>query len=154
MSKSWIIFVDGVDKSGKSTLIKELNKATNYRHTIIDRGPLSTAVYIDKFDRNESSEECINNLNNLLKTGNVIQILCRATSDKIVERVKLNNEKDYGNFEDPYFLKSQIIKDLDLFNIYYNKLLLNAFELDTSYNSIYNCVESICNTLDLLEKEK
>lgn len=46
-----IILFEGMDKVGKTTLIHALNKATNYEHIIIDRGPNSYLVYDEIYKR-------------------------------------------------------------------------------------------------------
>ena len=46
-----IIIFDGMDKVGKTTLIHALDKATNYEHIIIDRGPNSYLVYDKLYKR-------------------------------------------------------------------------------------------------------
>lgn len=47
----WLIITDGIDCSGKSTFIKEFNKATNYSTWIIDRSTVSVRAYAKKFNR-------------------------------------------------------------------------------------------------------
>lgn len=48
----WIITFEGSsDCTGKTTLINEFNKVTNYSHLLRDRGTLSTRAYARKFGR-------------------------------------------------------------------------------------------------------
>lgn len=46
-----IIVFEGFDKSGKTTLKNEFNKATGYEHIVFDRGPWS-CMFFDKAIRN------------------------------------------------------------------------------------------------------
>ena len=50
------IFIDGPDRSGKSTLISPLAKRINYSSIIVDRGPLGFVAY-DKTFRNTWSDD-------------------------------------------------------------------------------------------------
>lgn len=48
----WIITFEGSsDCTGKTTLINEFNKITNFSHLLRDRGTLSTRAYARKFNR-------------------------------------------------------------------------------------------------------
>lgn len=55
----FIIF-EGADKTGKSTLIKRLNEATDYKHWVLDRGIISSIVYNDIYKR--KMKRCILNI--------------------------------------------------------------------------------------------
>ena len=40
----WVIF-EGLDKAGKTTLEWEFLKATNFKHVVIDRGPVGYMTF-------------------------------------------------------------------------------------------------------------
>ena len=46
----WVIF-EGLDKAGKGTLEWGLLKATNFKHIVIDRGPVGYMVFDKLFNR-------------------------------------------------------------------------------------------------------
>ena len=46
----WVIF-EGLDKVGKTTLEWDLHRATNFKHVVIDRGPVGYMVFDKIFDR-------------------------------------------------------------------------------------------------------
>lgn len=52
-----MIFVEGVDRSGKGSLIEAIHKATNYKHVIFDRGVISNYVYMMAHNRYTPSLE-------------------------------------------------------------------------------------------------
>lgn len=56
MSKSDLIFVEGVDRSGKNTLIRKLDKLCGYKYHFNPRGDLSNKVYVKKFGRSHRSQ--------------------------------------------------------------------------------------------------
>lgn len=49
-----VVIFEGVDKSGKSTLVAEFNKATNYKYLVLDRFLISSLVYDEAFERDGS----------------------------------------------------------------------------------------------------
>ena len=54
MSRKYqIIVFEGPDKSGKSTLVREFNKATNFAYLVLDRGTVSSKVYSELFGRGD-----------------------------------------------------------------------------------------------------
>ena len=49
--KPMFIFVEGVDRVGKGSLIEAIHKATNYKHIIFDRGIISNMAYATIYNR-------------------------------------------------------------------------------------------------------
>lgn len=50
-SKPRVILIDGLDRTGKSTLIKNIHQLTSFKHILVDRGPISFEAYNEIFDR-------------------------------------------------------------------------------------------------------
>lgn len=46
-----VVIFEGVDKSGKSTLLQAFNKATDYKYLVLDRFLISSLVYDEAFER-------------------------------------------------------------------------------------------------------
>lgn len=46
-----IIIISGVDRSGKDTLLNEIDRQTKYRHMTIDRGPEGFKAYCEIYDK-------------------------------------------------------------------------------------------------------
>lgn len=51
MVNGHLIEVEGIDRSGKDSLIAAIHKKTNYRYNLRSRGMISQLVYNDKFKR-------------------------------------------------------------------------------------------------------
>ena len=86
----YIVIFDGPDKTGKSTLKDAFNKATNYLHFVIDRGPLSNLVYNTIFNRNHDID--YSKMINHLSSFNHLIVLCSAPENLVNERLEANNE--------------------------------------------------------------
>lgn len=94
-----MIFIEGVDRVGKGSLMQAIHKATNYKHLIFDRGVFSNIVYSIVYRRNTSEllkgyEELENQL---LKTNHLVIYLTCDTKE-LNRRVKETNHEpvDFG----------------------------------------------------------
>lgn len=85
-----LIFFEGVDKTGKTTLVKEVLKKTNYKHVVYDRGVISQIVYDFVFDRDP--DPAIKEALTYLKKANAIIFLCEAENELIEKRLNDENE--------------------------------------------------------------
>jgi len=87
-----MISIEGPDLSGKTTLINDIHKKTNYRWHIMDRSKLSRMVFAKMYDRDveqatrEFYEE-VSNLNNrcvfLMPTFEVLEKRYKTRGDEI-----------------------------------------------------------------------
>lgn len=135
----WIIF-EGLDKAGKTTLEWEFLKATNFKHIVIDRGPIGYMIFDEIFERSTkfSKQNFIHYARKLIKTGDFLIIYCKAPYDVISKRLKDHNEKC------PYDYKlAQKKYDIGINRYYQNKYVL---ELNTD-QSIENCINKIIEKL-------
>lgn len=96
MVKPKIIFIEGVDRTGKSSLAEAIQKATNYKHVVFDRGVISNMVYSiskqrykrENMDAYEDIAKGIGDIDNHL----LIYLKC---SDKELERrIKETNHEE------------------------------------------------------------
>lgn len=85
-----LIFFEGVDKTGKTTLVKEVLRKTNYKHVVYDRGVISQVVYDFVFDRDP--DPAIKEAMTYLKKANAIIFLCEAKNELIEKRLNEANE--------------------------------------------------------------
>ena len=46
-----MIILEGVDRSGKGSLQEAIDKLTNYKHFVMDRGPIGFKAYCDIFEK-------------------------------------------------------------------------------------------------------
>ncbi len=82
--KPQIIVFDGIDKVGKSTLKVMLDKATNFNHWVIDRGPLSHISYNIIYNR-QGQNSLVNTITDVC--ANAILVYVTASVDTINARV-------------------------------------------------------------------
>lgn len=139
-----LIFFEGVDKVGKSTLINEVNKKTNYKHTLIDRGPISNLVYNKLLNRD--CKEVIKTLDELSKIDYLV-IYVEANNDIIKERMNKHNEKlIHEKLYDIDNVKNTFINSLQ--NCYCNYIVVN-----TTDKTIQESIDEILNYINR-EEEK
>lgn len=94
-----LIIIEGTDRVGKSTLIEELHKATNYKHIINDRGVLSNIVYSQVYGRMtpELSKQYKELEKQIAKTNHlVIYLTCDA---KILEQRRKDTNHEPVDFK-------------------------------------------------------
>lgn len=135
MSKQTIVIFEGIDKSGKSTLLKKFNELTNYKYWVLDRGFVSSLVYNELFNR-ENKEEYLKLAKKMCKEFDIHIVYCYASYFDIQERLKNANETLPPELED-------ILDVSYTFEYYLRQLPCNKLYLNTSTESIDECVKSI-----------
>lgn len=130
-----LIFVEGIDKTGKDTVVKYINEMTNYRHCVLTRGPLSTTAYARKFNRTDYDESYIKSI----KDDSLI-ILLTANIEDLDIRFKLTNEPEIDKNKDTELFKktARYLQD---------KYDLNIIEINTSNVTPYRIAKSIAKSL-------
>ena len=86
-----IVIFDGMDKVGKTTLIHALDKATNYEHIIIDRGPNSYLVYDKLYNRGKADDYHKTEMD--LRNSSHLCVYCYADENDIKERLNAVGEE-------------------------------------------------------------
>ena len=89
-----LIFVEGIDKTGKDTLVRYINELTNYKHCVLTRGPLSTTAYAYKYKRNDYDDSYIRTVRHSLI------VFLTASIEDLNIRFKLTNEPEINKDED------------------------------------------------------
>lgn len=132
----WIIF-EGLDKVGKTTLEWALLKRTNFKHIVIDRGPIGYLVFDKIFKREEtnSEQDFIQKAKDIMKTKDFLIVYCEASYDIVLKRLKEHNEICPYNY-----IEAQKIY-LNNIRKFYDKEM--TLELDTSFLSIDECIDLI-----------
>lgn len=140
-----VVFFEGVDKSGKTTLKDRFNKFTNYKHLVFDRGPLSSLVYDKIYKRSQSQRDAYGMLFGLYdRKVKCLVVLCEASNDDIRKRLNNVNEKLDEYIEDINKVKSKfeeqamLLKDIEM---------IDYIILDTSEYSIDQCVGMIVDKI-------
>ena len=136
-----IIVFEGADKVGKTTLIKELHKATGYKHIIIDRFTASAIAY-GKYRKRKLDYDSYLDIEQYL-SDKVIMIYCYTDIHTQNRRIKSNNEKDIG-FTDIQPLNYGYRSHLLLHNN------LETLKIDTAF-TVPTCIKKIKNAINKFE---
>jgi len=126
-----LIVFEGIDKSGKSTLARAFNKATNYKHMTVDRLFMSQIAYSIIYKR----ARCIDSVRQFIEKFQAHEILIvyiKANKDIIEKRLdKINHE--FINIE----------RDQIVFDTVYEYINCDKMIVDTSNKSIEECIIKI-----------
>lgn len=141
----WIIF-EGLDKVGKTTLEWELLKATNFKHIVIDRGPVGYLVFDKIFERETKlgNQEFIHQARKIMKSKDFMVVYCTANKDIVDARLKEHNESCPYDYE-----KAQKLYKNNIYRFYRNNKVI---EIDTTSLSIEKCIEIIIEKLEEVQK--
>lgn len=123
--KTRMIFIEGVDRVGKGSLMQAIHKATDYKHVIFDRGVISNIVYSIVHNRltPELYTEYTNIEKQIAKTNHIVLHLTCAT-DVLKERM-LKTGHEYVDFDG----------HKQLFDSFFATSPLNVITLDTTTQS-------------------
>lgn len=130
----FIIF-EGLDKAGKTTLEWGFLKATNFKHVIIDRGPIGYKVFDELLGRAaaERTAEFIKMATQANESNNFVVVYCHCSDDTAKRRlIKHNHEELKYDYHDAQELLSRNIKQ------YYK----NFIDVNTD-KSIDECLSQI-----------
>lgn len=141
----WVIF-EGLDKAGKTTLEWEFLKATNFKHMVIDRGPIGYKLFDKLFERDTKlgNQDFIYQARKICKNKDFTIVYCTCDVDTALERIKEHNE------ECPYdYAKAQKMYKDDVRRYYRpDKLVV----VDTTNTSIEDCVKLIVEKLEEVQR--
>ena len=127
-----ILLLEGCDKTGKTTLHKNIHEATDYKHVIFERGFASGFVYNTIMGRSETNLEYYLKYDRLLSPY-VLLIYLYADPETLKVRFEKENED---------FISSDKINEiLFTYQYYFNFSYCNRILIDTSRNS----KEEACN---------
>lgn len=137
----WVIF-EGLDKAGKTTLEWEFLKATNFKHMVIDRGPVGYMTFDKLFNRETKlgNQDFIHHARKIMKNQDFMVVYCFASEEVVAKRLAEHNEEcpyDYGKAQ-------KLLRDN--VNRYYKPE--KVLELDTSNMTISECVQKIIEKLE------
>lgn len=143
----WVIF-EGLDKAGKGTLEWEFLKATNFKHVVIDRGPVGYMVFDKIFDRlnYDGIERFKDQCRQVNKNdSNFMVVYCKANYDVVLKRLEEHKETCPYDYE-----RAQRLYNVLVGMNYDDKKVLR---LDTTSKTIDECVELIRKKVEELENE-
>lgn len=138
MDKYNSIFVDGIDRSGKNTVVKYIHNLANHRYMAYDRGIFSNITYDRMFNRNVEYDI------NQYKPFVFVYLYCDKEDWNI--RCKLTNEPkiDYADH-------------LNAFDITYDQFKNNGFKIitfNTSYAAPYQIALEVINYVNVLNEQE
>jgi len=134
--KPILLIIDGMDKSGKTTLINFINKKTKYAPLILDRGPIGYKVYSEIFKRQNTPADYDMLEKTLLKSKHLC-IYLYADEQEIKNRFLTSGEKKV-----PLGIRAH----LNIYKKYYLKSKLNKLAINTTLLSVEE-------TFDIIAKE-
>ena len=140
-----LVIFEGVDKSGKTTLLKEFLKRSNYKHIVYDRGPISQSVFADLFGR-QADKDLNVVIYNLRKLKNLI-VLCEADCDIIKQRLNEANESLPKELQD-------IERTKLYFELYTKMSGFNYLIVDTTNRTIDDCLDLIERKIEEIENDR
>lgn len=141
------IFFEGVDKVGKSTLLRAVDKATNYQHFCIDRCLGSAYVY-DSVTKRRNRFEQLSNIEKefaSIKSIPMITILLTCDRDILIERIKKEDELPEERI---LFLD----KAIEAYKAYQRVASIPIEIVDTTNKSIEDTVNEIIVKIKKYEK--
>lgn len=141
----WVIF-EGLDKAGKTTLEWEFLKATNFKHMVIDRGPVGYMTFDKLFNRETKTgtQDFIHHSRKIMKNPDFMVVYCFASEEVAAKRLNEHNEEcpyDYGKVQ-------KLLRD----NVRRFYKPEKTLELDTSNMTIPECVQMIIKKLEEVQK--
>jgi len=122
-TKTKIIFFDGVDCTGKSTLIQNIHEKTEFKHILIDRGPFTNMVY-GSHKRHSFYKSYIDLVNELDLVDEVFFVYTTATPSVIMKRMKERNETD--------ITPDDILPLMNLYDYYYKSTNIVPLIVETT----------------------
>lgn len=141
----WVIF-EGLDKAGKTTLEWEFLKATNFKHMVIDRGPVGYLTFDKLFGRETKlgNQEFIHQARKIMKSDNFMVVYCTVEKEIAEERLMLHGETCPYDYE-----KAQKLYKNNVHRFYHDNKVI---EVDTTFLSVERCIEVIIEKLEEVQK--
>lgn len=143
----FVVF-EGLDKAGKGTLEWEFLKATNFKHMVIDRGPMGYMTFDKIFGRSTKlgDRDFIHYARKITKSDDYLIVYCTVNESVAKERLEAHNETcpyDYGEAQQLY--RRNIER-------YYKPE--KVIEIDTTVLPVGRCVELIVEKLKEVQRSE
>jgi len=134
------IFFEGIDRVGKTSVMKEFNKITKFQHLCFDRGPMSYAVYGELNSKDRTPLTSFKNIDKIMKNS-ISVYLFNSDVEAIEKRCCKTCHTDFNILEHMNCFEECVLNLKDSGHV--------VIELDVENLTI----EGVCNLL-ILELEK
>jgi len=134
-----IVVFEGCDGSGKTTLMRAFNIATNYKHLCIDRFTGSMFTYAYDKSRSVAVSEILNAENILNDCFDTYLILCNC--EPVTINARLDAKMDSLD-------RSKVRYHIFLFNTYFELSNFNNKKSINTDNSLIKCVNEVVNFVE------
>lgn len=136
----FVVF-EGLDKAGKGTLEHAFLKATNFKHIVIDRGPMGYMTFDKLFGRSTKlgDRDFIHYARKITKSDDYMIVHCVVDTQVAMERISAHGETcpyDYG--------KAQKLYRNNVRRYYQSDKVV---EVDTTSLPVESCVKLIVEKL-------
>lgn len=134
----YTIYLDGIDKCGKDSILPYIGPLCNYKYICNIRGIMTQLAYSKLYNRDYNY--------NLTQQEHVLNVYLTVDKEDWKIRCNINNEPDIV-YED----------NVKVFNDAYNELLKNGFntlKINTSKYSQYEIAKQIVKRMDELNADK
>lgn len=146
-NKPILVVFEGVDKSGKTTLLNLFNRKTNFKYVVLDRFTTSSKVYDYFYGRERFGY--YNHVEVLAEEDyNILVVYCHAPSEMIRDRLRQANEtlpKELSNIGEVKMYFEYILDYASIFS--------NVLKIDTSEDKL-KCLITILNKVEEMENGK
>jgi len=131
--RPFILILDGMDRSGKTSVIDMINKQTGYTPVIIDRGPIGYKAYGELYNK-ENRPEDYDIMEEQLKGVDHLCVYLYADEEVIEQRCRDTSEKEM-----PFGVK----KNKELYDKYFEESTLHKISFDSGRYSTEEIVKMI-----------
>lgn len=141
-----IIFLDGIDKSGKTSIKKELVKQSEGKYLVIDRAFISQIVYSRLYNRNINEIFFLAKMATYNSLGNTNFIFVFADYKDIKQRIIDCNEQDITieDVEKHKKMFEEVIEEIELITP------IRVIRINTSDKTISETVKEIIDRIDYI----
>lgn len=139
-----VLIFEGVDKTGKDTLIRQVHKISKYKYWTINRG-IGTAIVYGKLNNRDVDLKDYTKQEYQLLALNPLVVYLTASNSEIAERIKETNEKDIK--------VSEITRLKMLYANYLKRTPIPYIKVDTTDKTVRQCAWEIVRAIQNLEVE-
>ncbi len=136
----FVVF-EGLDKAGKGTLERAFLKATNFKHIVVDRGPMGYMTFDKLFGRSTKlgDRDFIHYARKITKSSDYMIVYCTVDKKTAEERLAAHSEVCPYDYDEAQKLLRKNIRR------FYN--MSKVLEVNTANRSVDECVTLICQKL-------